>query len=379
MISVKQGNEYQLGGSLPEEAPSYVIRKADFDFYQALKEGMLCSVMNSRQMGKSSLRVRTMAKLKKEGFACVAFDMTELCVNQVTEDEFYSGFISHLANELNIDIDVEDWWYKHSFIHPCLRLSKFFDEIISQLLFSQHIVIFIDEIDNLLNFSFKNDFMAFIQSCYHKRIEKRSLNRLTFALLGTATIEELFQDKNYLNDTYFQMQHRAIELTGFQLHEVEPLQTPLSRLAENPSAVMQEILSWTGGQPFLTQWICQLICNSRLQIAQGEEADTVSWIVRKCISENRLLQDKKQHFYTIKDRIINNKIPAYKLLQLYQNILHYGNISADDSPEVLQLCLSGLVKEYDGKLEVYNRIYQSVFDDTWVAKQLKSLGSINQL
>jgi hypothetical protein len=380
MISVKQGDEYQLGGSLPEEAPSYAIRKADFDFYQGLKEGMLCYVLNSRQMGKSSLQVRTMASLKKEGFACVAFDLTELCVNNVTEDEFYSGFISHLASELNLEIDLQDWWYKHSLIHPSLRLSKFVEEVILQL--EQDIVIFVDEIDILLNFSFKNDFMAFIRSCYHKRIEKRSLNRLTFALLGTATLEELFQDKNYLNDTYFQMQHRAIELTGFQLHEVEPLQKPLTTVVDNPSAVMQEILSWTGGQPFLTQWVCQLIYTSGLQIAPGEEADTVSWIVRSRsdsfgvsrIIENWLARDKQQHFYTISDRIINNKIPAYKLLQLYQNILHYGNISADDSPEVLQLYLSGLVKEYDGKLEVYNRIYKSVFNDVWVGKQLRNLG-----
>ena len=372
MISVREVNEYQLGGSLPEDAPSYVLRKADFDFYQGLKEGMLCYVLNSRQMGKSSLRVKTMAKLKREGFACVAFDMTELCVNQVTEDEFYSGFISHLASELNLDIDLQDWWYKHSFIHPSLRLSKFVEEVILQL--PQDIVIFIDEIDSLLNFSFKDDFMAFIRSCYHKRIEKRSLNRLTFALLGTATLEELFQDKNYINDTYFQIQHRAIELTGFQLDEVEPLQTLLTKVADNPSAVMQEILSWTEGQPFLTQWVCQLISTLELQIAQGEEAETVSWIVRSRIIENWLLQDKQQHFYTIRDRIINNKIPAYKLLQLYQNILHYGNISADDSPEVLQLYLSGLVKEYDGKLEVYNRIYKSVFDDIWIAKELRNLG-----
>jgi hypothetical protein len=372
MISVKQGNEYQLGGSLPEEAPSYVVRKADFDFYQSLKEGMLCYVLNSRQMGKSSLRVRTMAKLKREGFACVAFDMTELCVNQVTEDEFYSGFVSHLASELNLDIDLQHWWYEHSFIQPSLRLSKFVEEVILQL--PQDIVIFIDEIDSLLNFSFKDDFMAFIRSCYHKRIEKRSLNRLTFALLGTATLEELFQDKNYINDTYFQIQHRAIELTGFQLDEVEPLQKSLTTVVDNPSAVMQEILSWTGGQPFLTQWTCQLICNSRLWVVQGEEAETVSWIVRSHIIDNWLLQDKKQHFYTIKDRILNNEIPAYKLLQLYQKVLHYGNISADDSPEVLQLYLSGLVKEYDGKLEVYNRIYKSVFNDVWVAKELKSLG-----
>lgn len=361
----------QIGGSLSEEAPSYVVRKADFDFYQGLKEGMLCYVLNSRQMGKSSLRVRTMAKLKKEGFACIAFDMTEFCVNQVTEDEFYSGFVSHLASELNLDIDLQQWWYQHRFIHPCLGLSKFVEEVLLQV--KQDIVIFVDEIDSLLNFSFKNDFMAFIRSCYHKRTLKPEYNRLTFALLGSATIEELFTDKSCTNDTDFHFQNRAIELTGFQLHEVEPLQAALVEVADNPSALMQEILSWTGGQPFLTQWACQLICTCGLRIAKGEEAENVSWIVRSRIIENWQVQDKQQHFYTICDRIINNKISDYKLLQLYRQILYCGEISADNSPEVLQLCLSGLVKERDSKLRIYNRIYKYVFDDTWVTKELRNL------
>ncbi len=379
MIFVKQEDgEYQLGGSLPEEAPSYVVRKADFDFYQGLKEGMLCYVLNSRQMGKSSLQVRTMAKLKKEGFACVAFDMTELCVNQVTEDEFYSGFISHLARELNLDIDLQHWWYQHSLIHPSLRLSKFVEEVLLQV--SQDIVIFVDEIDSLINFSFKDDFMAFIRSCYRKRMEQPEYNRLTFALLGTATIEELFQDIDDTNNPNFHLPNRAIELTGFQLHEVEPLQIPLTRVAENPSVLMQEILSWTGGQPFLTQRVCQLICNSGLGIPRGEEADTVSWILRSQIIYNWLLWDNQQHFHTIKERIINNKVPAYRLLQLYQQVLHGEEIYVDDNPEVWQLCLSGLVKECDGKLEVYNRIYKYVFNDVWVGKELRGcLKSIRQI
>ena len=369
MISVKQGDEYQLGGSLPQEAPSYVVRKADFEFYQGLKEGMLCYVLNSRQMGKSSLQVRTMAKLKKENFACVAFDMTELCVNQVTEDEFYSGFISHLARELNLDIDLQHWWYKHSLIHPSLRLSKFVEELLLQV--KQDIVIFVDEIDSLINFSFKDDLMAFIRSCYDKRTEQTAYNRLTFALLGTATIEELFPDIDDPNNLSFYIPNKSIELTGFQLHEVESLQIPLTRVADNPLVLMQEILSWTGGQPFLTQWICQLISNFGLGIAQGEEVDTVSWIVRNRIIDNWFLWDNQQHFHTIKGRIIKNKIPAYKLLQLYQQVLHGEEIYTDDSPEVWQLCLSGLVKDCDGKLEVYNRIYKYVFNDVWVGKEMR--------
>ena len=46
--------EYQVGGSLPLEAPSYVTRQADADLYRGVKAGQFCYVLNSRQTGKSS-------------------------------------------------------------------------------------------------------------------------------------------------------------------------------------------------------------------------------------------------------------------------------------------------------------------------------------
>jgi WD40 repeat protein len=354
---------YKIGGGLPANAPTYVVRQADRDLERYLQAGGFCYILNSRQMGKSSLKLRAMRRLQAEGVNCAEIDLTGVGAEGVSAQQWYDSIADELATQFDLEAELATFWDRHGQLSDIKRLAKFIDTILLERI-DRKIVIFIDEIDKVIGLgAFTDDLFGLIRSCAERQARSPKYQRLSFVLIGVAAPTDLIENKQC---TPFNI-GQAIELTGFQLtDDLTPLTNGLVGKVANPAETIGEILYWTGGQPFLTQKICQLVVES----PHAAIAD----IVCKYIIENWEYQDNPVHLKTIANRLLGNQEKASYLLEQYrQIIIDTASIDLDRSPAQQLLRLSGLVVEREGRLRVYNPIYAHVFNLDWIDRELANI------
>jgi hypothetical protein len=347
---------YVTGGTLASDAPCYVERRADRDLYEGLTRGEFCYVLTSRQMGKSSLMVRTAYRLRYGGAAVAVLDLTSVGQN-LTAEQWYDGLLGQVGRQLNLEDELEDFWLANTRLGPLERWVRALREVVLPRR-AGRVVVFVDEIDAVRGLPFSTDeFFAAIRELYNRRAEDVELGRLTFCLLGVATPSDLIRDTR---TTPFNV-GRRVELRDFSADEAAALAKGLRREPAQAAALLHRVLHWTGGHPYLTQRLCRVVADSP---ALTKPAD-VDQVCGELFLSNRA-RERDDNLLFVRERLLHGEADLAGLLDLYGQVWRRGVPDDETNPLINVLQLSGVARVDGGRLQVRNRIYGHVFDRRWV-------------
>lgn len=351
---------YVVGGTMRTDARSYVRRDADEELYAGLMANEFCHVLTARQMGKSSLMLRTAARLREAGIGVAALDLTGIGTN-LSPEQWYSGLIVQLGDRFNLEDQLLEFWRANVSLGP---MQRWISAIRKVLLPSRRgrLAIFIDEIDAVASLSFSTDeFFSGIRECYNLRNENAEMNRLTFCLLGVANPSDLIRDTR---TTPFNV-GRRIELNDFTEHEALPLAEGLGRTTAENYALLRRVFYWTNGHPYLTQRLCKAVSENGTQGSTREIDESI-----RQMFFTKQAQEYDDNLIFVRERLLRSE-DVTALLNLYSRIRRSRKVADDDSqPLVSIMRLSGITRAEDGRLRVRNRIYERVFNDDWIKTNL---------
>jgi AAA-like domain/PEGA domain len=352
---------FVVGGTLRGDAPSYIERAADQTLYRSLQAGEICYVLTARQMGKSSLMVRTAARLRDNGARVAVLDLTSLGQN-LTAEQWYNGLIERAGQQFRLEDEVEDCWRQLPQLGPMRRFMRVLSDAVLPVR-EGRVVIFVDEIDSVRSLPFSTDeFFAGIRECFNRRPSEPAIERLTFCLLGVATPSDLIRDTR---TTPFNI-GRRIELSDFTEQEAAPLVQGLGTDDGAGSAILRRVIYWTGGHPYLTQRLCQAV-------AQENSARNVSTVDRLCreLFLSTRARDRDDNLLFVRERMLRSEVDTPGLLTIYERILNGKPVKDDETnPLISVLRLSGITRVDDGILKVRSRIYKEVFNHDWVISNM---------
>lgn len=417
-MSTAESAFYVTGGTLRPDAPSYVERRADRDLLDGLLQGEFCYVLTSRQMGKSSLMVRTTKRLRDKGIHVAILDLTAIGQN-LTPTQWYDGLISKLGQQLDLEDELFEFWQANDQWGPLQRWMTALEKVVLPNLESNgeansdpppsaapksksesdlarsRLVIFIDEIDMVRSLPFPTDeLFAAIRECYNRRPHDPEFQRVTFCLLGVATPSELIRDTRV---TPFNIGLR-IELTDFD-------EGPASSLARGfyvePKAagiLLKRIFHWTNGHPYLTQRLCRAVAEANQIARKPATLQHLESAVAKALNEPKQpasnsaapiqspesvdqlceelflvprARETDDNLLFVRERLLRTGDDLGGVLHLYHHVRTGKRIRDDESnPLIHHLRLAGITRVEKGFVQIRNKIYHHVFDHGWVQANL---------
>ena len=244
-------------GTMDPQSKFYVERPGDQIALEAIKrQGVTITIKAPRQMGKSSLLIRTIDAAAKAGKR-VAFLDSQLFDQSALDDPdtFFRQFCLWLIDELEMESQVDDYW--NTPLGNSQRCTRYISRYLLRELGSP-LVLAMDEVDKVFDTDFRSDFFGMLRNWHNSRRAGSIWKQLDLALV---TSTEPYQLIDNLNQSPFNV-GEVIELEDFTPEQV----AELNRRHNSPLTPDQErqLLALLAGHPYLVRWALYLVASQRI-------------------------------------------------------------------------------------------------------------------
>jgi AAA domain-containing protein/TIR domain-containing protein len=336
-------------GTMDPQSYFYVTRSSDSIALNAIqRQGVTITIKGPRQMGKSSLLMRTMESAVKAGKRVVFLDCQLIERNALKDaDRFYRCFCNWVTDELEMENQVDEFW--NSPLGNSQRCTRYFSRHLLKEL-NCPLVLAMDEVDNLFDTAFRSDFFSMLRSWHNSRANLTTpiWKQLDLALV---TSTEPYQLIKNLNQSPFNV-GEVINLDDFTPEQVADLNHRHGKpLNDNEERRLIELL---GGQPYLTRRAFYLVTINSISV--GDLFD-------RAIDDRGPFGDHlRYHLFRIHDK--------EELIEGVRNV--WLNNVCDDEHLFFRLHGAGLVKRAGHSVQPRCQLYADFFMERIISEDRSS-------
>ena len=183
------------GGTLDVDDPWYLPRQTDAMALDHIRQpGQTLTIKGPRQMGKSSLLMRTVKAGMDAGKSVALLDFQLVGEDSKADaDLFFRRFSSWVAEQLNLPDTVEKFW-NSAYASP-QNCTRYMEQHVLEPL-GGPCIFAIDETDAIFQTSFSQDFFSMLRSWHNRRADpiRRCWKKLDI-ILSTSTEPQFFIDR----------------------------------------------------------------------------------------------------------------------------------------------------------------------------------------
>jgi len=244
-------------GTMDPESRMYVARKSDeVALASAARHGVTLTIKGPRQMGKSSLLIRTMSAAAKAGKQVVFLDFQLFDAAALGDaDIFFRQFCAWLTDELDLEDAVDEYWKRP--LGNSQRCTRYVGRHILRQV-EQPVFLAMDEVERVFDADFRSDFFSMLRSWHNDRAIKPDWRQLDLALVTSTEPYQLIEN---LNQSPFNV-GEVIALEDFSTDQVAALNTQHGEpFSSGQLGSLQNLLS---GHPYLVRKALFLVASGRV-------------------------------------------------------------------------------------------------------------------